>query len=123
MVIFGETPRLKPPFSFLAGEFAITATEDSTATALSRVPLHGGPARKMCSLELEDVVRGIAELGGGYSEVLSLLQQASACDSLSCPVRIDALPQPTDVHELVRLGKDPTGKELRSAPASDKAAR
>src|SRR6202011_837777 len=26
IVLFGETPTLKPPFSFLAGQFAVTAT-------------------------------------------------------------------------------------------------
>ena len=58
---------------FSSGEFAITATEDSTATSLSRVPLHGSPAHKMCSLELEDVVRGIAEGKGPDAKIRDVM--------------------------------------------------
>src|SRR5689334_21463657 len=93
IVMFGQPPTLKPPFSFLAGEFAVTAAEHSPGTSISRVPLHGPPARKSCSLELEDVIRSMTELGAGYPEVLALIQQASTCAALSSRVRVDALPQ------------------------------
>jgi hypothetical protein len=116
IVLFGQTPALKPPFSILAGEFAVTATEHSTMAAISRVPLHGRPARKSCSLELEDVIRSMADLGAAYPEVVALIQQASTCDSLSCRVRVDALPQAPSSEELVRLGKD-GGKEMQAAVA------
>jgi hypothetical protein len=115
VVLFGQTPTLKPPFSFLAGEFAITATEDSGGTAISRVPLRGKQSRKVCSLELEEVIRAMAELGAGYPEVLAMLQQAQSCEAVSCRVRVDALPQPASMQELANLGKDSTGQELLPA--------
>jgi hypothetical protein len=43
------------------------------------------------------------------------LQQANSCDALTCPLRIDALPEPGSVHKLHELGRDPTGKELLPA--------
>jgi hypothetical protein len=63
----------------------------------------------------------MADLGGQYPEVLALLQQASSCGSLSCRVRVDALPQATDVHDLVKAGKDlaelvPGGQDLGKTP-------
>jgi hypothetical protein len=122
IVLFGETPTLRPPFSFLAGEFAVTATEDSATAAISRVPLHGKPLRKSSSLELEEVIRAMADLGAGYPEVLAVLQQASSCDSLSCRVRVDALPQASSAQELAELGKDASGKELLPAGAGEMAA-
>jgi hypothetical protein len=118
IVLFGKTPTLKPPFSFLAGEFAVTATEHSAATSISRVPLHGQPSRKSCTLELEDVIHTMTELGAGYPEVVAMIQQASTCDSLTCRVRVDALPRAASAEELAQLGKDASGKELLPAGAS-----
>jgi hypothetical protein len=112
---------LKPPFSFLAGEFAVTATEDDVRCSLSRFPLGGAPIRKQCALDLEAVLRTMADMGGQYAEVLALLQQASTCDSLTCRVRIDALPQAGDVYELARAGAEgapliPSGQDLGETP-------
>jgi hypothetical protein len=109
VVLFGEEPCLKPPFSFLAGEFAVTATEDDPRCTVSRFPLHGASARKQCSLKVADVLRTMAEMGGMYPEVVALLQQASACQSLTCRVRCDALPQATSVYDLVRMGRNKSG--------------
>jgi hypothetical protein len=107
VVLFGETPRLKPPFSFLAGEFAVTAADGDQRCTVSRFPLQGEPARQQCGLDLEEVLRTMAELGGQYPEVLALLQQVQACESLSCRIRVDALPLVTPIEELVRAGKEP----------------
>ena len=40
-----------------------------------------------------------------YPEVVELLQQAQDCQSLSCRVRVDALPQATSVFELAKAGR------------------
>src|SRR5262249_40022518 len=77
VVLFGESPRLKPPFSILAGEFAVTATAHDSRCMVSRFPLHNAPARRPCSLELDEVIRTMADLGAQYPEVLTLLQQAN----------------------------------------------
>jgi hypothetical protein len=121
VVLFGETPRLTAPFSFLAGEFSITAADIDTRCTLSRFPIGGAPARKQCSLALEDVLRTLAEMGGQYPEVIALLQQAATCENLNCRIRVDALPQATSVFELVKAGKDagdliPAGQDLGSTP-------
>lgn len=121
VVLFGETPRLKPPFSFLAGEFAVTAAENDTRCTVSRFPVNSAPARRPCSLELDEVLRAMAELGGQYPDVIALLQQANSCDSLSCRIRVDALPQAPTVQELVQAGKNPDellqgGQDLGGTP-------
>ncbi|MFO0876688.1 MAG: flagellar basal body P-ring protein FlgI [Gemmataceae bacterium] len=106
VVLFGETPSLRPPFSFLAGEFAVTATKDDLRCTVSRFPLGSEPVRKQCGLEVEAVIRTMADLGAHYPEVVALLQQASTCDSLTCRVRIDALPQSPALDDLLKAGKD-----------------
>jgi hypothetical protein len=122
IVLFGQEAFLKPPFSFLAGEFTVTAAADDTHCIVTRMPLRGGPpSRKQCSLKLADVLKTFAEFGGMYPEAVELLQQAQECQTLSCRVRIDALPQAPSVFELARAGR--TGKFgsseelLRDVPA------
>lgn len=105
IVLFGETPTLKPPFSFLAGQFAVTATPDDEHCTVSRFPPQGGVQRKQCSLKLEDLLRTMTGMGGTYAEALELLEQAHRCDSLSCTVRADALPQAVSAFDLARLGQ------------------
>ena len=106
IVLFGEEPMLKAPFSFLAGEFAVTATNDEDRCTVSRFPHRGGIKRKQCSLKLEDVLRNMAEMGATYPEAIELLHQADRCDCLSCPVRSDALPQAVSVFDLANSGKN-----------------
>jgi hypothetical protein len=124
IVLFGEETFLKPPFGFLAGEYAITAADGDTRCTLSRFPLHGGQLRRQCSLKLEDVLRTLAGMGAGFPEAVAFLQQADKCECLSSRVRYDALPQVTDVYELVQAGKEsgeasdllPGGQDLGLTP-------
>jgi hypothetical protein len=119
VVLFGEEPFLKPPFSFLAGDFTLTASPGDTRCILTRVPLHGEPARRQCSLRLDEALRALADLGGGYPEAVELLRQADRGGALSCRVRCDALPQAVSVYDLVKAGRGGEGAEdlLKAAPA------
>jgi hypothetical protein len=121
VVLFGESPRLQAPFAFRAGEFMVTATKDDVSCTIARILLGGQPVRKQCSLDLEAVLRALADLGGQYPDVLALLQQANTCDSLSCRIKVDALPQAGNVYELVKAGKEgtdliPAGQDLGRTP-------
>jgi flagellar basal body P-ring protein FlgI len=111
VVLFGKEQLLRPPFSFEAGEFVVRATDDDQdRCTISRVPLHGAPSRRQCSLDVADVLRTMADMGAMYPEVVALLQQAHSCRCLNCRVRCDALPQAPDAEELVRLGRSKSGK-------------
>jgi hypothetical protein len=119
VVLFGEEPFLRAPFSFLAGEFTVTAAADDTRCTVTRVPLREAPpSRRQCSLKLADVLRTFAELGGMYPEAVELLQQVQECQSLSCRVRADALPQATTVFDLAKAGQSAGGEDeiLRVLP-------
>jgi hypothetical protein len=118
VVLFGEEPFLKAPFSFLAGDFTFTAAEDDTHCTVTRVPLRGAPSRRQCSLRVDEVLHTLADLGGSYPEAFELLQQAHRCQCLSCRVRCDALPQAVSVYDLVKAGRGEAGSEdvLQVAP-------
>jgi hypothetical protein len=105
IVLFGQPIHLKPPFSFLAGEFAITAGDADERCTISRFSTHLGNGRKQCSLALEDVLRTLAAEGGTYPDAVELLRQAADCLCLTGRVMVDALPQATSVHELARAGR------------------
>jgi hypothetical protein len=106
IVLFGQEAFLKPPFSFLAGEFTVTSGNEDTHCTISRVPLRGGsPARRQCSLKLADMLKSFADLGGMYPEAVELLQQAQDSKSLTCRVRVDAFPQATSVFALAQAGR------------------
>jgi len=106
IVLFGEEACMEPPFSFLAGpEFTITAARDDDHCIISRFSADSGTKRQPCSLKLIDVLHVLAELGGQYPEAVELLRQADKCQCLSCPVKVDALPEATSVYSLARAGQ------------------
>ncbi len=106
VVFFGEGAALEPPFSFLAGpEFTVTAGADDERCTVSRFSLRNGTGRMQCSLKLLDVLRALAELGGEYPDAVELMRQADKCQCLSCPVKVDALPQATSVYDLAKAGQ------------------
>ncbi len=74
IVLFGEMPHFKAPFSFLAGEFSITAADNDLRCTLSRFPLGGAPARKQCSLAVDDVLKR----SGGHGRTISRSDRLAA---------------------------------------------
>jgi hypothetical protein len=104
VVLFGDAPNFIPPFSFLAGEFTVTAAADDTHCTISRLSARHGMSRRQCSLAVEDVLHILASMDGRYPEVIELLQQAGKFKCVSCPVAVDALPQAVSVYDLAGGG-------------------
>jgi hypothetical protein len=100
VVLFGADPLLVPPFSFLAGEFTITAPRHDTKCTITRRSVQSAPTPRQCSLKVEDVLDNLAELGATYLEVVELLRQAGNYHCLNCPLAVDALPQAPPVADL-----------------------
>lgn len=112
VVLFGDEVTLTPPFSFLSGEFTVTANRGDRQCTIARLSLHRGISRKQCSLKVEDILRNLADLGASYPNVDDILVQADRCvhaggvRCLSAPLAIDALPQQTSVYDLAKSGAD-----------------
>src|SRR5262249_6581917 len=95
---------LVPPFTILAGEFTIKADEGDSQCTLCRFKLRGKEKRQKCSLEVADVLRTLADLGGDYADAVEILRQADGSRGLNCVVKSDALPKAPTVYDLARAG-------------------
>jgi flagellar basal body P-ring protein FlgI len=105
IVLFGDDVSLTPPFSILAGgEFAVTAGVNDDHCTITRISMRNGKSTKQCSLKLDDAIRTLAALGGGYSDALEVLRHADRQQCLNCKVAVDALPQATSVIDLAKAG-------------------
>jgi flagellar basal body P-ring protein FlgI len=106
IVLFGDDPYLKTPLRLSAGEVNVTADDGDSQCTVSRFSARTREKRSgYSSLKVEDVIRKVAELGGDYATVAELLRQARRCDSVSCAVEVDALPQATSVYALKKAGQ------------------
>jgi len=103
VVLFGPAPALVPPFTILAGEFTLKADDGDAQCTICRFKLHEKKTRK-CSLEVADVLRNLADLGGDYADAVEVLRQADGCRGLNCVVKSDALPKAPTVYDLARAG-------------------
>jgi hypothetical protein len=119
VVLFGSGHTLVPPFSLLAGEFALTAAAGDQRCTVSHFPLHGdeeGGSRVRCPLELTEVLKLMASQGASFAEIIELLRQADLCHNLSCRLRHDALPQTVTVQQLAAAGKAEAEKKRHVPP-------
>jgi hypothetical protein len=120
IVMFGEEPTLLPPFSFLCGEFTVTAGQEDVRCTIRRLSTQHTSRPEQCSLKLADVLHTLAEMGGTYPEAVDLVNQAGTYNGISCPVAFDALPQAPSVQALAKKGaEDPdffgTDKDILNA--------
>src|SRR5205807_429373 len=102
--LFGEDPRLIPPFPILAGEFTITANKEDEKCTITRISLRHGRSKLQCGLKLNDVLRTLAGMGGEYADAVEFLRRVNQLQCLNCPVAVDALPQATSVYEVAKAG-------------------
>ena len=72
-------------------------------------PATGGKRSRQCSLEVADVLKALAELGGTYADAVELLRQADDCRGLSCALKVDAIPKAPSVYDLAKAGLDASG--------------
>src|SRR5439155_18601666 len=85
-------------------EFVLRAKEGETTCTICRITTNKGKQTKTCSLELADVLRAMAGLGGNYADAIDLLRQAESSRGLNCAVKVDALPKAPTVYDLARAG-------------------
>jgi hypothetical protein len=120
IVLFGDKQLLVPPFRIAIGdEFTIAADKDTPVCTVKRFSVKHGQPVKQCSLNLAEVLKTLAEIGGGYDDAVDLLKKANEGGRLSCDLNSDALPRTADIQELANLGKsDPTMRTvLATTPA------
>jgi hypothetical protein len=109
IVLFGDAPTFVAPFSLLAGDFVVRAKEGESTCTITRMTVRKGKQIKTSPLDVADVLRAMAELGGNYSDSVELLRQAESTRGLNCAVKVDALPKAPTVYDLARAGVELSG--------------
>jgi hypothetical protein len=104
VILFGEDPRLLPPFYICSGDFVVAAGKDDDKCTITRVSYRHGTSKRQCSLKLDEILRTLTDLGGTYPDVVEILRRADHSQCVSCRIAVDALPQATTVEELARGG-------------------
>jgi hypothetical protein len=93
LVIFGHEQRMQPPTFLYAGPNILIKGLDSERIKLSRFAPGKEDQHQICSPRVDDVVRAIVELGGGYEEVLQALTSARSQGYLTSRLLVDARPR------------------------------
>jgi hypothetical protein len=110
IVLFGSNISLLPgqAAKIMTGEFIIGADVGDDHCIVARFQAdNGAPVRKRCSLQVDDILRTLADLGGQYADAVGFLTKADEYRCLSCPARCRTLPQEVSVETLAQCGKDP----------------
>lgn len=114
IVLFGEAPQLTAPVALLAGEFTIRAAAGESTCTISRFSRRKGQEAKTCSLEVADILRNVADLGGTYTDAVELLRQADLTRNLNCALKADALPKAPTVYDMARAGVQLSGVQTEN---------
>jgi flagellar basal body P-ring protein FlgI len=94
IVLFGHDQTISPPGVLFAGSHIMLQGQDSEHVKVVRVFAGDQPNKeRTCSTRLDEVIRTVVDLGGGYPEVLAMLQQAQSKGHLQSRLVIDALPK------------------------------
>ncbi len=92
VAVFGQDLRLQAPFSVFAGKEIIVKSIDGGRVKISRFVPGEDERRLECSTRLDDVIRTIVAIGGGYADVLQAVKEAQRTGALAARVDINALP-------------------------------
>jgi hypothetical protein len=104
IVVFGQNPSLLPPFAIRSGDYTVTANDGDQQCTITRFSLKRGRMKNQCSLQLEDVLHTLAQMGAIYPDVVEVIRRVDHQKCLNCLVAVDALPQATDVYDLAKAG-------------------
>lgn len=94
VVIFGADQKFQVPMVLRAGpHILITSAPGSTGVTISRYEVGKPDEQREVSQRVSDVIRTVAELGGTYPEIVSMLIQADTQHNLPGQLGIDSIPQ------------------------------
>jgi flagellar basal body P-ring protein FlgI len=94
IVVFGQDIRIHPPEFLFAGKEILIKRVDQDTLRLSRFSVDGEDRHITSSTKLDDLIRAIVKLDGGYAEVFAALEQAKSRGLLDARLEVDALPHP-----------------------------
>ncbi|MCO6454221.1 MAG: flagellar basal body P-ring protein FlgI [Pirellulaceae bacterium] len=132
IVVFGHEQRLEPPAFLYAGPQILIKGMDGERLKISRFAPGKEDQQEVCSTRVDDVVRCIARLGGGYAEVLEALMSARSQGYLTSRVLVDARPrqgrtyrrdEPVEAEPSTRHAETPVPGMFRDLLEEDQGER
>lgn len=116
IALFGSVWPLAGGFAFPLGtDFTVTRKEGEESVVISRLVTKNGEASTVSGkyrADLGVVLKGLAEMGGGYAEAIELVRRVHAADGLACKLAVDATPAGLTVQQLAQIARrDPTAAE------------
>jgi hypothetical protein len=121
IVVLGEGQQFKLPMTVEAGNTIVVKSQDDGQISVVKLSATAADKRTLVENSIEAVIRGIAEVGGDYPDVVQALQQARANGSLTSRFEVDALPERGRLYDrnrrLARADRPvQIGPEQRQAP-------
>ena len=92
IVLFGYGQKMDPPAFLYAGKKILIKGVDRDKLKVSLFKSGAETEHVFCTTSLDDVIRTITDLGGGYQEVLMAMQSAKENGYLDSRVEVGALP-------------------------------
>jgi hypothetical protein len=94
IILFGRDQRLASSGFLFAGKGIMINGCGGDRLKLSRFEPGEEDRHEMSSTRLDEVIRKVAELGGGYADVKQAVDEAKSREYLASRVVVDALPRP-----------------------------
>lgn len=93
VVMFGANQTIRGPFSLQAGHDIMVTSRQGGRVSVARFAVGAEEKRREVSMQLDDVIRAVVEVGGSYPDVVDLLLGATEAKLLSSRFRVDAVPR------------------------------
>jgi hypothetical protein len=128
IVLFGSVWPIAGAFAFPLGtDFTITRKDGDESVVISRTVTKDGESAAVSAryrADLGVILKGLAEMGGGYSEAIEFIRRVHKADGFACPVCVDAVPSGLSVQQLVQFARrDPTAAEANKVVAATTGQR
>ncbi len=94
VVLFGHDQRFTPPEAANAGKYILVTAVNEESVKISRFRPNEETVSETCGASLDQLIRSVVRLGGGYAEVIQLVFELKRGGCLSSRVAIEALPSP-----------------------------
>jgi hypothetical protein len=93
IVVFGREQRFVPPLSIEAGPRILINSLDGERVSVSRFAVGEPDQKRIVSLDIDEVLRVVAEMGGTYPDIVQALQQAKSAKALTARLEMEAVPK------------------------------